>query len=107
MFSKGYAKISPELEAECCSKDGTITASGLAFHRAKLFGYSLKQDIDVRLDREVCPNPPRQDIAFSDIPYIAIDVRIPNALTILADRFNRDTIVIYGYPNTSPIVIYV
>ena len=106
MFSKAYAKITPGLEAECCIKDGTITTSGLAFHRAKLFGYSLKQDIDVKLDREVCPNRHRQDIAFSDIPYIAIDVRILNSLTILADVFTRDTIVIYGYPNTSPIVIY-
>lgn len=107
MFMKGYAKITTGLEADCLSKDSTITISGLAFHRAKLLGYSLKQDIDVQLDREVCPNPQRQDITFSDIPYIAIDVRTSDPLATLADMFTRGTIVIFGYPNTSPIVIYI
>lgn len=107
LFSTGYAKITPALEAECCSKQSTITASGLAFHRAKLFGFSLKQEIDVAVDQEVCPNPQQQDIAFSEIPYIAIDVRIPNSLVILIDMFTRETIFIYGCRDTSPIVIYV
>lgn len=76
MFSKAYAKITSEQEAGSYGKDGTITVSDLAFHRAKLFGCSLKQDIDVQLRQNMFPNTQPGDPDLSNLSHVVVDVRI-------------------------------
>ena len=74
MFSKGYRQITARQEAESQSKNQSVTSSNLAFRRARLFGYSLKQDIDVQLKEDMFPNTNPGDPNLSDISYVAVDV---------------------------------